>query len=70
MKDLKEFDISFVGLKEGNHQFEYVIENKFFEFFKYDDINSSSVKVVLSFLKKATMFELHLYCSCQIKSAA
>ena len=63
MKDLKEFDISFIGLKEGNHQFEYIIENKFFEFFKYDDFNSSNVKVVLSFLKKATMFELHFQCA-------
>ena len=59
MKDLKEFDISFIGLKEGNHQFEYIIENKFFDFFKYDEFNNSNVKVDLSFLKKATMFELN-----------
>ena len=58
MKDLKEFDISFIGLKEGNHQFEYLIENKFFDFFKYDEFNNSNVNVVLSFLKKTTMFEL------------
>jgi uncharacterized metal-binding protein YceD (DUF177 family) len=59
MKDLKEFDISFMGLKEGMHQFEYTIDNKFFNFFKYDEFNNSSVKVVLSFLKKLTMFELN-----------
>ncbi|MBI9040090.1 DUF177 domain-containing protein [Lutibacter sp.] len=59
MKDLKEFDISFIGLKEGYHQFEYIINNKFFDFFKYDEFNDSNVKVDLSFLKKATMFELN-----------
>jgi len=58
MKDLKEFDISFMGLKEGNHQFEYVIEKKFFDFFNYDEFYNSNIKVELSFLKKATMFEL------------
>ncbi|MDP3313609.1 DUF177 domain-containing protein [Lutibacter sp.] len=58
MKDLKEFDISFVGLKEGIHQFEYIIEQKFFDFFKYEEFNNSEVTVNLSFLKKATIFEL------------
>ena len=58
MKDLKEFDISFMGLKDGNHQFEYIIEKKFFDFFSYDEFYNSNIKVVLSFLKKPTMFEL------------
>ncbi len=59
MKDLKEFDISFVGLKDGLHQFEYKIEREFFDFFKYDEFDNSNVKVVVSFLKKITMFELN-----------
>jgi uncharacterized metal-binding protein YceD (DUF177 family) len=58
MKDLKEFDISFVGLKEGIHQFEYIIDKKFFDFFNYDEFYDSNVKVVLSFLKNMTIFEL------------
>ena len=59
MKDLKEFDISFIGLKDGNHQFEYIIEKKFFDFFNYDEFYNSNIKVDLSFLKKASMFELN-----------
>lgn len=59
MKDLKEFDISFIGLKEGNHQFEYIIDNKFFDFFKYDEFTNSNIRVTVSFLKKTTMFELN-----------
>jgi len=58
MKDLKEFDISFVGLKEGIHQFEYIIDKKFFDFFNYDEFYDSNVKVELSFLKNTTIFEL------------
>ncbi|MBL4939651.1 MAG: DUF177 domain-containing protein [Lutibacter sp.] len=59
MKDLKEFDISFVGLKDGINQFDYLIEKKFFDFFEYDEFYNSSIKVALSFVKKATMFELN-----------
>ena len=59
MKDLKDFDISFIGLKEGLHQFDYLIEKEFFDFFNYDELNNSNVIVQLSFLKKTTMFELN-----------
>lgn len=58
MKDLKEFDISFIGLKEGIHQFEYTIDKKFFDFFNYDEFYDSNVKVMVSFLKNTTIFEL------------
>lgn len=58
MKDLKEFNIQFVGLKEGKHLFEYIIDHKFFEAFNFDEYNSSSIKVSLHFVKKATLFEL------------
>lgn len=63
MKDLKEFDISFIGLKDGMHQFEYEIDSEFFDFFNYDEFYNSNVKVVLSFLKKPTMFELNFECN-------
>ncbi|MGJ8744059.1 YceD family protein [Polaribacter sp.] len=58
MKDLKEFDIPFVGLKEATHNFEYDIDNKFFETFNFDEFNNSSIKVTLTFVKKSTLFEL------------
>ncbi|MGK0412673.1 MAG: uncharacterized metal-binding protein YceD (DUF177 family) [Polaribacter sp.] len=58
MKDLKQFNIPFVGLKEGNHVFSYTIENTFFEAFNFDEFNSSSIKVLLTFVKKSTLFEL------------
>lgn len=58
MKPLKEYTIPFVGLKQGLHQFEYDIDNTFFEHFEYDEFNSSAVKVDLEFSKKITMLEL------------
>lgn len=61
MKDLKEFDISFIGLKEGLHQFEYVIKKPFFDFFNFNEFNNSNVSVTLSFLKKTTLFELEFF---------
>jgi len=58
MKDLKQFNIQFVGLKEGNHLFEYQIDNTFFEAFNYNEFINSSIKVDVDFLKKSTLFEL------------
>lgn len=59
MKPLKEFTIPFVGLKEGKHLFEYEIYNAFFEYFEYEDFNSSNLKVNVVLEKKTTLLELH-----------
>jgi uncharacterized metal-binding protein YceD (DUF177 family) len=58
MKDLKQFNIPFVGLKEGKHLFEYAIDNTFFEFYNFDEFEKSSIHVTLEFVKKSTLFEL------------
>jgi uncharacterized metal-binding protein YceD (DUF177 family) len=56
---LKDYNIQFVGLKEGKHQFDYQIENRFFETFNYSEFNNSSIEVLLTFVKKSTLFELN-----------
>ena len=58
MKELREFRIPFIGLKEGEHRFEYQIDNKFFDAFQYDEFIEVDLKVSLLFVKKATMLEL------------
>lgn len=58
MKELREFTIQFEGLKIGKHQFEYSIDNKFFETFNYDEFKSSEIAVELDFEKKNNLFEL------------
>ena len=63
MKDLKEFNIPFVGLKEGKHLFEYKIDNTFFELYDYNEFEKSSINVTLEFVKKSTLFELEFTAS-------
>lgn len=58
MKELKTFDIPFVGLKEGKHEFEYQIDNTFFDAFEYDEFAGADLQVKLDFVKKATLLEL------------
>ena len=63
MKDLKEFNIPFVGLKEGKHLFQYKIDNTFFELYDYNEFEKSSIDVTLEFVKKSTLFELEFTAS-------
>ena len=63
MKDLKEFNIPFVGLKEGKHLFQYKIDNTFFELYDYNEFEKSSINVTLEFVKKSTLFELNFTAS-------
>ena len=58
MRKFRDYEIQFIGLKNGDHNFEYTIDNTFFEKFEYTDFIKSSLKVKLSFLKKTTLFEL------------
>ena len=59
MKLLKEFIIQFVGLKIGEHCFDYKIDNKFFEYFEYEEFNEVNVDVNIILVKKATLLELN-----------
>ncbi len=63
MKKLKEFIIQFIGLKEGEHNFEYKIDNKFFIHFEYDEFNDANLDVRVVLNKKATLLELHFIVS-------
>lgn len=56
----KEFIIPFSGLKQGKHEFEYTIENKFFESFEYDEFNGANIKLDVTLNKMSTMMELEM----------
>lgn len=49
------FKIPFVGLKLGQHEFEFDIDNSFFETLSYSLIERGNLKVWLNFEKKETM---------------
>ena len=57
MKDLKEFNIPFVGLKEGSHLFKYHIDKTFFEAYQFDEYNDSNVTCNIELTKKSTLME-------------
>ncbi len=54
----REYEVSFFGLKEGIHCFEYNIEKSFFEEFNYEEFLSTKLLVKLKFIKKSTFIEL------------
>lgn len=59
MKPMKAYTIPFMGLKVGNHDFEYGIDQTFFDYFEYEDFNDVNVDVDLVLNKKPTLLELH-----------
>lgn len=61
MKSLNEFKIPFVGLKKGKHQFDFQIENKFFDAFEYDEFEKVNFKITLELDKKETFLELEFF---------
>ncbi len=67
MGPLKEYNISFTGLKPGEHHFKYLINKEFFEAFNYDDFLDSNVNIILVFIKKSTLFELHFKAKGNVK---
>jgi uncharacterized metal-binding protein YceD (DUF177 family) len=58
MKDLKQFNIPFVGLKEESHLFDYQIDNTFFEAFNFEEYFDADINVTLTLDKKSTMLNL------------
>ena len=60
MKNTKEYLIPFAGLKLAKHQFEYQINNAFFEVFDYNEYQDSNIKVNVVLKKTSTLLELNL----------
>lgn len=59
MKTLDEYIIPFSGMKLGNHQFDYKIEDKFFEHFDYSEVKKGNINAVVSVEKSETMMIIH-----------
>lgn len=61
MKGLRDFQIPFVGLKVGVHEFNFELGKKFFEHFPDSPVAECDVKVKLEFDKKETLFTLNFF---------
>ncbi|HEA29545.1 MAG TPA: DUF177 domain-containing protein [Leeuwenhoekiella sp.] len=57
MNNLKAFTIQFVGLKQGEHDLDYKIDNTFFKNYEYDDFNAVDLIVNVKLIKKSTLLE-------------
>ena len=58
--ELKAFEIQFVGLKAGKHEFSFEVDNAFFENFGYDEFNNADVAVTAFLDKRSTLMDLEL----------
>jgi uncharacterized metal-binding protein YceD (DUF177 family) len=58
LKPLKQFSIPFTGLKIGKHQFEFEVDNSFFDAFEYSLVKKGDLKVLVELDKQETMLIL------------
>ena len=58
MVKLTDFQITFSGLKLGNHKFDFQIEDAFFQLFDYAELSSGQVSAIILLQKKRNMLEL------------
>lgn len=58
LKESRDFDIGFVGLKKGLHKFRYQIDQTYFEKFDYKDFSNADFTIDLDLKKASTMLEL------------
>jgi len=56
----KEYNISFAGLKLGKHEFEYSIDNTFFEGYDYTEFNGANIQLEVILDRMSNMLELEL----------
>jgi uncharacterized metal-binding protein YceD (DUF177 family) len=55
MKALQEFEIPFLGLKEGIHDYAFDIDAEFFESFEYSEVKQGGVHVEVSMERQERM---------------
>lgn len=55
--------IPFSGLKQGKHEFDFKIDNTFFESFEYNEFNGAAVDLRVLLNKSSTMLELEMTAS-------
>jgi uncharacterized metal-binding protein YceD (DUF177 family) len=63
MDPLRKYEIAFVGLKDGVHEFQFDVDDQFFENFKESLVEKGSVSVRLNFEKHSSFFMLHFHLS-------
>jgi len=63
MGSKRRFDIAFVGLKPGTHEFEFLADDQFFSEYGQKDFNSCHAEVKVSLEKNTSFMRLKFYIS-------
>ena len=58
LKSLRNYSIPFTGLKLGKHQFEYEVNDAFFDEFEYSLVKKANLKCLVELEKQETMLIL------------
>jgi uncharacterized protein len=58
VKYLSKYEIAFKGLKEGNHQFDFELDDKFFDKFESSEVKKGSLKAKVLLTKQSTLMIL------------
>jgi uncharacterized metal-binding protein YceD (DUF177 family) len=60
MDHFSEYSIPILGLRDGDHQFEYRLDNAFFARFEESPIGAANLRAVLNLEKRTSMMILHM----------
>lgn len=61
LKPLKQFSIPFTGLKIGKHQFDFEVDNSFFDAYEYSLVKKGNLKAEVELDKQETMLILQFH---------
>jgi uncharacterized protein len=61
VKDLKKYVIPFAGLKEGRHEFEFDVDDSFFDQFESSEIKKGKLGVSVELIKSQQVLEMSFY---------
>lgn len=61
MNPLNKYNIKFIGLKDGIHNFDFRIDNQFFDIFNYTEFNNCRIKSIVQLDKKLNLLKLNFY---------
>jgi len=55
-----KYDVEFKGLKEGRHEFDFEVDEKFFEHFENSPVTHGNVAVAATLEKRSTFLKIYL----------
>jgi uncharacterized protein len=61
LKSLRNYSIPFTGLKLGKHEFEFIVNDAFFDEFEYSLVKKANLKCLVELEKQETMIILNFH---------